>query len=230
LSRSNGVWSETILHQFGTGSDGDAPQSGLIRDSAGNFYGTTIAGGAYLNCNSGRGCGTVYELSPSGSGWVEKVLYSFQGSNDGDSPIGSLTMNSSGTLYGTTSEGGTNGGGTVFQLSPSNGNWTLTTLYSFVRTGQDTYFCSGQQSKLLLDPSGNLYGITCTNGAYGYGAVFKLTNSGGNWSYSSLHDFTNGEDGGNPVGNPAFDRTGNLYGTASRGGAYVYGNVWEITP
>jgi len=232
LSRSNGVWTETTIHQFGSGDDGEYPESGLTWDSAGNLYGTTAGGGSNHSCGSqgGEGCGTVYELSPSGSGWTERVLYSFQRQEDGDAPAGGLVMDSAGNLYGTTSQDGPNGGGTIFKLTQSNGNWTLTTLYSFLKTGLPSYFCSGQQGNLLLDNAGNLYGTTCTNGAYGYGAVFKLTNSNGSWSYSSLHDFTNGNDGGNPVGNPSFDRNGNIYGTASRGGAYVYGNVWEVTP
>ena len=230
LTRANGVWNETILHQFGNGTDGSVPESGLLRDSNGNLYGTTAEGGTNTSCNSGRGCGTIYELSPSGSGWTEQVLYSFQAQNDGDTPVGGLIMDAAGNLYGTTSQDGVNGGGTIFELTPSNGNWTLTTLYGFPKTGEPGYFCWGQQGDLLLDSAGNLYGTTCTNGAYGYGAVFKLTNANGSWSYSSLHDFTNGNDGASPIGNPVFDRNGNIFGTAFKGGANLEGTVWEVTP
>ena len=228
VSRSNGVWSEATLHQFGSAPDGSSPQSGLIRDPNGNLYGTTEEGGTNASCNSGSGCGTVYELSPSGSGWIEHVLYSFQGQSDGDSPVGGLTMDAAGNLYGTTSQDGANGGGTIFELTPSNGAWSLTTLYSFPQIG-GSEGCRGPRSNLLLDNAGNLYGTTCANGAYGYGAVFKLSNTNGSWSYSSLHDFTNGDDGAYPVGSPVFDRNGNIFGTASNGGAYSAGTAWEIT-
>lgn len=230
LTRSNGVWSEAVIHQFGSGSDGSAPESGLTRDSSGNFYGTTTFGGSNTSCNGGNGCGTVYELSPSGSGWTEQVLYSFRGLNDGDTPIGGLVMDAAGNLYGTTAQDGTAGGGTVFELSHSNGQWNLTTLYSFQKTSNGTNNCLGQNGDLLLDGSGNIYGTTCSNGAYGYGAVFKLTHSNGNWIYTSLHDFTNGNDGSYPVGNPSFDSSGNIVGSASFGGASLEGTVWKVTP
>ncbi|HZP25294.1 MAG TPA: choice-of-anchor tandem repeat GloVer-containing protein [Terriglobales bacterium] len=233
LSNSQGVWSETILHQFGPlgGSDGVAPESSLLRDQEGNLYGTTAEGGTNLSCNYGRGCGIVYQLSPSGSGWSEQVLYTFQGQNDGDTPIGGLVMDAAGNLYGTTSQDGANGGGTVFELSPSNGAWSLTTLYSFTKSANDMGDCIGPMGTLVLDSTENLYGTTCGNGAYGYGALFKLTNLNGNWVYSSLHDFTNGDDGANPIGSPSFDHSGNIYGTASSGGAFkFYGTVWKLTP
>lgn len=231
ISRSGGTWTETILHQFGYGNDGSYPASGLIRDGEGNLYGTTVNGGSSSGCDGDCGFGTVYELSPTGSGWVERVLYSFQGQSDGGDPVGGLVMDASGNLYGTTSSNGVNSAGTVFELTHSNGAWTLNTLYSFTQSGQSQAYCYGQVGSLLLDSAGNLYGTTCTGGALGYGAVFKLTHSNGAWTYSSLHDFTNGSDGANPVGNPAFDRNGNIFGTASRGGGQqLVGTVWEVTP
>ena len=201
ISRSGGTWTETILHQFGYGNDGSYPASGLIRDGEGNLYGTTVNGGSSSGCDGDCGFGTVYELSPTGSGWVERVLYSFQGQSDGGDPVGGLVMDASGNLYGTTSLNGVNSAGTVFELTHSNGAWTLNTLYSFTQSGQSQAYCYGQVGSLLLDSAGNLYGTTCTGGALGYGAVFKLTHSNGAWTYSSLHDFTNGSDGANPVGN-----------------------------
>jgi uncharacterized repeat protein (TIGR03803 family) len=94
LSEFEGTWNEATLHQFGSEGDGNYPASGVIRDQAGNLYGTTTEGGASVNCNSGQGCGTIYQLTPSGSGWSEQVLYSFQGQNDGDTPVGGLVMDS----------------------------------------------------------------------------------------------------------------------------------------
>ena len=120
---------ETILHSFNTFAHGQYPEGGLIADRAGNLYGTTYQGGAY-------GSGTVYELSPNASGgWTEAVLYSFKGiyggGRDGFFPAGSLTLDNSGNLYGTTQGGGTKAAGTVFRLSKSNGQWVETLLWNF---------------------------------------------------------------------------------------------------
>ena len=139
-------------------------------------------------------------------------------------------MDAAGNLYGTTSQDGAGGGGTVFELTHANGSWTIATLYSFPKTSSGTENCFGQNGNLLLDSAGNLYGTTCSNGAFGYGAVFKLAHSNGNWTYTSLHDFTNGNDGSYPVGNPSFDSSGNILGSASWGGASMVGTVWEVTP
>ena len=102
LTSSDGGWTESVLYNFTGGSDGGLPSAGVIFDTAGNLYGTTHYGGN-LACNFGYGCGTVFQLTPSGSGWMEKVLYSFQGASDGASPVGGLIFDSSGNLYGSTS-------------------------------------------------------------------------------------------------------------------------------
>jgi uncharacterized repeat protein (TIGR03803 family) len=216
----------TPLYYFSGGNDGNGPVSGVIFDHAGNLYGTTASGGA-------DDCGTVYELSPNGSGWTEKVLYSFQCGSDGQEPIGGLIFDAAGDLYGTTSTGGQNGGGTVFELTPSGSNWIFNLLYSLSCSGD----CSmaGPSGSLAMDSSGSLYGTAPFDGAFNYGSVFRLTPSDGQWTYTSLHDFTFGDDGANPYGNVAFDAAGNLYGTAEYGGANrCLGNgcgvVWKITP
>jgi uncharacterized repeat protein (TIGR03803 family) len=214
LTPSNGAWEESVLYSFG--SDGAGPADGVIFDTVGNLYGTTVWGGSI-------GWGVVFQLTPSGSGWTENVLYSFQNGNDGVNPVGGLIFDQSGNLYGTTLSGGANGGGTVYQLSLSSGGWTLTTLYSFSGGG-------GSVASLSMDASGNLYCTTEYDGAYGGGSVCKLTRSKGGWSYTSLHDFTGGNDGAYLLGGVTLDANGNLYGTASAGGAYGSGVVWEITP
>jgi uncharacterized repeat protein (TIGR03803 family) len=230
LTRSSGGWTESTLYVFAAGSDGSEPESGVIADHAGNFYGTTQYGGGGP-CLDGNGCGTVYELSPSGSGWTEKVLYSFQNGVDGAYPVGGLALDHSGNLYGTAMQGGANSGGTVFTLSPSGGNWTFSVLYSFTASGtQACLYDIGPTGNLVMDNAGNLYGNTCTNGAFGYGAIFKLTNSNGNWTYTSLHDFTNGNDGGWPFGSVTLDSNGNLFGTTIGGGTDQQGTVWKIMP
>ncbi len=128
-----------------------------------------------------------------------------------------------GNLYGTTTTGGVNGGGTVFEISPSDGGWTFQTIYSFSGSG-------GPYDDLVIDSAGNLYGTTYLDGRYGWGNVFKLVPSSGGWTYSSLHDFTGGSDGASPRCRLVFDSSGNLYGTTSIGGTGGYGVVFEITP
>jgi uncharacterized repeat protein (TIGR03803 family) len=116
---------ETVLYNFCSQpncSDGANPQSNLIADAAGNFYGTTVNGGLF-------GYGTVFELSPNGSGgWNETVLYSFTGGADGANPVAPVIFDSAGNLYGTTEYLGPSFSGSVFQLSPKEPNWKATVL------------------------------------------------------------------------------------------------------
>ncbi len=138
-----------------------------------------------------------------------------------------VIIDASGNLYGTTIWSTDGAGGTVFELMPaSGGGWNFSTIYTF--SGNNT----GSSAKLVMDFAGNLYGTTNGDGAYGQGSVFKLTPSNGGWTYTSLHDFTGGGDGGFPASNVVFDSNGNLYGTASQGGTEYAccGVVWEITP
>ena len=229
LTPSASGWTESVLYSFSGGNDGSEPASGVILDEAGNLYGITYQGGG-IGCG-GRGCGTVFQLSPSGSGWKETILYSFTGGSDGGNPYGGLIFDQSGNLYGTTLFGGSGGGGTVFELSPSGGGWTFTLVYAL--TGYD----AGPVGSLAMDGAGNLYGTTNANGAYGNGSVFKLQPSNGGWIYTTLHDFTyRGPDGSLPVAGPTVDAKGNVYGTTSQGGTQYCGFevqcgvVWEITP
>ena len=216
LTSSGGGWTETVLYApcYLPGPAG-VPLGGVIFDTSGNLDGVLRF--------DGYSEGSVYQLSPSGSGWTEQTLYGFTGGNDGGNPEGGLILDSSGNLYGTTPSGGGGGGGTVWELTPFNGGWTFHTLYGLSGQG-------GSWGKLLMDATGNLYGTAAGDGAYGQGAVFKLTLSGGVWTYTSLHDFTGGSDGGNPFSNLVFDANGNLYGTTFAGGVYSYGVVFEITP
>jgi uncharacterized repeat protein (TIGR03803 family) len=213
---------ESVIYSFTGGTDGTNPVAGVSTDTDGNLYGTTSFGGAF-------GAGAVYELSPSGPGWSEKVLYSFQGGSDGQNPVGGVIVNPAGDLYGTTFDGGINGGATVYQLSPFGGRWTFTTLYSF----SGGY--GGPYNKLTLDDTGNLYGTTNGDGANGRGSVFKLAPSHGSWNFTDLYDFSGGSliggsDGGTPYGAVAVDSQGNIFGTAAIGGTKNQGVVFEITP
>ena len=205
------------------GPDGATPNPGLIRDSAGNFYGTTQSGGPY---SCGEGCGTVFELSPTSTGWVETVLLDFlcggRSGTDcpkGATPMAGLTFDSKGNLYGTTNAGGAYSHGTVFELSPSSdGGWVKTELYSFCALAN----CAdgeGIFSGLIFDQQGNLYGATF-GGGQGYGVVFELSPSAeGLWNESVLYAFIGGADGANPWGGLVADSAGNLYGTTFLGGA-----------
>jgi uncharacterized repeat protein (TIGR03803 family) len=216
LTPSNGTWTERILYSFAGGSDAAQPFSGVIFDSAGDLYGGSDYGGTY-------GLGAIYRLTPSGSGWTETVLHSFQ-LTEGKYPQSGLIFDKVGNLYGGTLRGGPHNGGTVFQLTPSNGGWTFSLPFSFQGTG-------GPLCSLVVDAEGNLYGTTNGDGYYGRGSIFKLTPGSGGWTYTSLHDFTGGGDGGDPWGNSVgFDANGNFYGTTVEGGAYGAGVVWEVTP
>ncbi|MGO9518619.1 MAG: choice-of-anchor tandem repeat GloVer-containing protein [Candidatus Korobacteraceae bacterium] len=219
LTFSSGQWTESILYSFTGGSDGAYPDAGLIFDNLGNLYGTATAGGAYGN-------GVVFQLKPSGSGWTDNVLYSFQNGNDGRTPIGGLTFDQSGNLYGSTYYGGQGGSGTVFELTPSGDSWILSTLYSFSGPGW-----GGPADRLVMDAAGNLYGTTVVApGDYGNGGVFELTPSSGAWGYTLLHAFNYNNDGASPWGGVVLDGSGNLYGTTCTGGLFAEGTAWEITP
>jgi uncharacterized repeat protein (TIGR03803 family) len=241
---SSGQWKKTVLYSFaGPLSDGEHPAGSLIFDTAGNLYGTSASGGSSADCQNG--CGTLFELSPSGTAWKETVLYSFQGSStDGDDPTASLILDTAGNLYGTTFQGGikaqclSNSGppscGVVFELSPAgNGSWTETVLHKFANSTQDGGNPSGG---LVFDAAGDLYGTTGIGGTYGNGTIFKLAPSGSGWTYSVAYNFGNSPDGSYPAGNLLLDASGTFYGTTTGGGNAVnldsngYGTVFEFTP
>ena len=144
----------------------------LAFDKSGNLYGTTTVGG-----QDPPYAGIVFELTRSGGQWSLNVLHSFTEQSDGGYPWSGLVFDTAGNLYGSTTGGGDNGGGTVFQMTPSGDTWTLTTIYSF-SPSIDGYsaICN-----LLLDSSGNLWGTTRYGGATGAGTAFELSPSGGSW-------------------------------------------------
>ena len=218
LSPAGRSWTHSVAYAF-SGPDGQIPVGEPIFDESGNLYGTTWIGGAH-------GGGTAYQLTPSASGWTNTVLHSFQDAGpDGGIIYAGLIFDGSGNLFGVTTNGGTGGAGTIFELTPSMGGWTFTVLHSF--TGGSN---CGSYGDLVMDNAGNLYGTTLCAGRSGEGSVFKLAPSDGGWTYISLHDFTGGSDGAYPYCNLVFDATGNLYGTAFYGGANNAGVVFEITP
>jgi hypothetical protein len=218
----SGPWTETVLYTFTGGSDGAYPQASLVFDSKGNLYGTTSNGGIMSgNCGGLGGCGVVFELSPPahGGAWTETVLYSFTGGNDGSVPYCNLIFDSRGNLYGTAAGGGSDFGGTVFELTPpagGAGSWTESTLYSFTDDTDGGTPVAG----LVFDSSGNLYGTT-NGGGSGHGVVFELTppaGGSGPWTETPIATFTGRADGGYPYAGLTFDAKGNLYGTTAVGG------------
>jgi uncharacterized repeat protein (TIGR03803 family) len=225
LSPGATSWTGQILYSFMGTTDGRFPAGGVIPDAHGNLYGTTIY--------SSPGGGVVYELSPSAGGsWTQKVLYTFGSRGDGAVPIGELTFDASGNLYGVTQQGGGTGSdGTVFELKPSAGGWTETILHRFNQTDG-----SLPQDGIIFDAVGSIYGTTYQGGLYNVGVVYKLTpNGNGGYTESALHNFTGGNDGANPFATPMFDPAGNLYGTASSGGNADngnagYGTVFVLAP
>lgn len=220
LIASGDGWTPSLLYCFNGGSDGEHPASGVVMDQAGNLYGTTVYGGGSGYCS--EGCGTVFELTPSGSRWTETILHSFQGGNDGYFPFGGLKFDRFGNLYGTTAAGGSGGGGTVFTLTPSSGGWAFRQIYPLV--GQQCEEPPGPYDTLAMDGSGSLYGATLCDDD----GVFKLTpRPNGAWTYTGIYQFHN--DYGGSVGGVILDTNGNIYGTSVDGGS-GYGAVWEITP
>jgi len=188
LTPSSRGWTETILHSFIGGADGQFLYGGLVRDAAGNLYGTTANGGS-SGCFENLGCGTVFRLSLSGGVWTKTTLHVFAG-NDGAAPVGNLVFDNLGNLYGATAEGGANGSGNVFELTPSSGFWNETVLHSFCS------FCvdgSSPYAGVIFDGAGNLYGTTRNGGVNNEdGIVFKLTpNTKGGWQENVLHRFYN---------------------------------------
>lgn len=213
---------ETILHSFTGGADGGVPStSGVIRDSAGNLYGTTGTGGI---AQAPDGWGVIFKLDASGA---ETVLYSFSGGADGASPQANLIRDSAGSLYGTTAFGGIGSGGygygVVFKLDMTG---TETTLYTFTG-GPDG---AEPRTSLVLDSAGNLYGTTGYGGIAfdrsGSGVVFKLDTKG---MQTVLHTFAGGTDGASPnslVRGPA----NTFYGTTYAGGRHNEGVVFSLAP
>jgi uncharacterized repeat protein (TIGR03803 family) len=220
LSPSGGAWTESVLYNFAGKTDGCNPFSGVIFDGAGNLYGNTANGGS-------EGAGTVYQLVLSNGNWMKHTLADLNG-NTGTHPVGTLSMDRSGNLYGTTLDNGPNGGGTVFELSASRG-WAFSLVYAFASCDPG--------AGMTIAPDGSLYGVCQAGGAFGHGWVFEMPpNCNQTCGPNDLHDF-DGSDGSYANGPVVFDASGNLYGTTYGGGntgqgcnEYGCGVVWEITP
>jgi uncharacterized repeat protein (TIGR03803 family) len=202
----------TVLYNFEGSPDGANPFAGLVRDSAGNLYGTTYTGAS-------SGYGTVFKVDSSGT---ETILYSFTGGNDGGSPVGGVIRDSEGNLYGTTSLGGYDGYGVVYKLDTSNNE---SVLYSFDGGNEDGCYPYGG---LVRDKAGNLYGVTPECGSSNLGIVYKVSKGG---KETVLHNFAGGNDDGADALYTALlrDTKGNLYGVTAEGGSQNSGVLYELS-
>lgn len=235
-----------VLHNFTGGTDGAGPLDGLTIDRNGNLYGTASAGGNRgYGCTSSygfTGCGTVFELARSGTGWILRPLYDFKGGNDPGNPGDGVAFGPDGALYGVTNSAGGcsnyNVCGNVFRLAPPptfcasfRCSWQETVLHQFTGQPDGSY----PANRVLFDPSGNMYGLTDFGGTGNIGATYELTRSGGSWSESVIYSFTENSQGYGvyfPGGSMAIDPAGNLYAAAacSTTLSCFYGAVFQLQP
>jgi uncharacterized repeat protein (TIGR03803 family) len=227
----DGTWTGNDIYDFCALTrcgDGELPMAGLILDSAGNLYGTTVGGGP-------RNLGAVFELTPNaGGGWSETVIDDFGSGHAGSEPKATLIVDSTGNLYSTTYYGGLHNHGTAFELTPNgNGGWVEKVLHAFRNNGKDGM---NPSDALILGASGKLYGTTRDGRTddHHFGTVFELTpKKNGRWTERLLYVFCSGPgcpDGAEPSASVILDATGNLYGTTYAGGAHRSGTVFEIIP
>jgi uncharacterized repeat protein (TIGR03803 family) len=203
-----------VLHTFGgTQSDGYFSYSGVVLDSAGNLYGTTLLGGT-LNF------GVAFQLVPGSDGsWSENILHTFAYQNDGATLFANaLTIDGAGNVYGL-AMGGAHDYGLVYELTHGSNGWTDKFLHAFTGGAGGSLPHGG----VIFDPAGNLYGVSDYS-------VFELTpGTNGTWTQKILHNFAGGSDGAYPQAQLVFDKAGNLYGTTSTGGSNL-GTVFELSP
>ena len=226
------AWSKTTLYTFKGNGDGWYPSS-VVADEAGNLYGITADG--IPECQDYGLCGTIFELKPpakDGGDWTKNIIYSFKNFDDGGDPLGSLTFDASGNLYGTACIGGSAGYGSVYQLAPSHDpsqTRNKTELFSFNWT--DGHCPS---AGVTFDKSGKLYGVTTGGGEMDQGLVFQLappTQKNGPWK-ESIFVYFDGSNGRWPSDRLTFDAKGNLYGTTYTGGSggCANGVVFQLKP
>jgi uncharacterized repeat protein (TIGR03803 family) len=223
VALSSGAFGQQLrtLNTF-NGHNGSQPFGPLVADAKGNLYGATVFGGIGT-ANSG----VVFKLTRSGGGWVETVLHSFTGGDDGGEPVPPLAVDAHGNVFGAASYGGVGtNGGAIFELSPSASGWTETILYNFVPGSG-----SSVPGSVVFDAAGNLWGTVGIDTG-GFGGVFELSPaSGGGWNYSVVHTFTgSAHDGSFPYGSLLVSSHGVIYGVTERGGSADSGTVYALTP
>ncbi len=215
-----------LLYGFTGETGGEYPSTELVFDATGSLFGTTVLGGTWNT-------GTVFELKNSPNSWRHSVLHHFTGGTDGGQPYGGVTVGQHGELFGTTVIGGTGGScpedgcGLVYQLTKGKRGWHETVIHDFA--GADG---SGPGAGVTMDENGDLFGMTPTGGAYGFGVIYELApDDVGGWTFSVVHDFTGGDDGaGGSAGRLLIDGAGHLFGVATAGGRYGQGTMFEVVP
>jgi len=232
-------WAYTVLYSFCPHppqcSDGNLPSAAsLFLDSFGNLFGTTLYGGNKKLCTADQGgCGVTFQLSPNRDGtWTHRLVHAFAAfSGDGQSPSGTLVVDHSGSIFGTTALGGPNSEGMVYRMTASTlgRSWVESTIYGFPDCSQGCQPATG----LVADHAGNLYGAAgggnYSCGGFACGVVYRLTpQRNGTWKYTILHKF-NGSDGESPNG-VTVGPDGTIYGTTQYGGQYNLGVAFQITP
>jgi uncharacterized repeat protein (TIGR03803 family) len=230
VSHGSRGWHESVIYNFCSLSncaDGSNPDGPVILDRSGNLYGEALLGGD-PSCNDG--CGTVFRLTPSKSGWKADVIYSFTGQTDGEEPFAGLVLDRAGNLYGKNGGSVEAPGGSIFELKHSKAGWQLTTLHNFdFGKGGDV-----PNGPLTLDKAGNIYGTTGYGGSgmgvNGNGVVFKLVPfRGDRWKEKLLYTFpADCSSGCNSSAGVIRDGRGNVYGTSGLAGSY--GAVFEVIP
>ncbi|HXM60461.1 MAG TPA: choice-of-anchor tandem repeat GloVer-containing protein [Terriglobales bacterium] len=198
----NEVW----MHSFDI-KNGGFPDAGLIRDKAGNLFGTTVVGGDHTKCSLER-CGVVFKLNDEGN---EVTLYNFKGEPDGGFPEARLVRDDEGNVYGTTYSGGLHEeGGTIFKIDPEHNEAVLYNFCSLTNCSDGLTPYPG----LIRDASGNLFGVAASGGERQGGVAYELDSKG---NESTLYNFGT-VDGSGPASVLVEDSSGNLYGTTSFGG------------
>jgi uncharacterized repeat protein (TIGR03803 family) len=213
-----------VIYSLAGDEDGEYTDTDLVIDSAGSLYGSSVLGGDF-------GGGTVFQLTPSGNGWIHTVLYDFTGGTDGGEPYKGVTLDPQGNIYGTAVTGGTGacegGCGVAYKLTNSGGTW-MQQIIHFFSGGDDG---SGPGAGLTIDPQGNLYGVAPTGGAYGLGVIYRLhPEAGGTWSFKVIHAFTGGADGATGSAGRLLLQAGQLYGVATAGGTNGKGVAFVLSP
>ncbi len=224
LSRHGAVWAFSDLYKFSDAAN-SYPQGRVAFGSDGLLYGTASGYGGLGH----NGYGAVFTLRPPATickavpcYWRESLIFQFDGVN-GQFPLGDLTFDGDGNLYGATQYGGTYGFGTVYQLVRSTG-WSENLLHDFTNGPDGGYPKSG----VAGDHAGNLYGTASQDSEPStYGLVYELSPSGSAWTNNILHYFQGGNDGGQPYAGLTFDPAGNLYGATLGIGSGV---VFQLTP
>jgi uncharacterized repeat protein (TIGR03803 family) len=211
---------EKVVWNFAGGTDGSQPWSNyFISDAKGNLYGATAAGGTF-------DAGVVFKRSPTGK---VKILYEFKGqaNRDGQAPHGRLAFDADGNIFGTTQQGGINGTGTVYELSPRrHGEWKERVIYNFSATGADG---NSPSAGMTIAPDGTMYSTTPDGGAYSGGVIFSMTKTTNGWKQAVIHSINFPSEGGFPYEGLMMDAAGNLYGVAPAGGSAGGGVVYQLS-